>query len=289
MDTRLTHQAICSFIWLVICSPLNAAVITDLNMLTGPAFANPNPSIPIATPNVDNDDNLTQINFNSPFSILSINGADDPINVVLNAVDSGTGGTTEYIFNFVLSNSTPVPWSNMRFTLSAQTTSGGSLTASGLDFDSPDPSTTGFSSLAFPHLTRQATQLLWSGSTVGVGGFESSVFTIDVPDIGIDYQAVLTLEVFTTGDLDFDGFVGINDLNLVLANWNQNVPPGNGLADPSGDGFVGIDDLNIVLGNWNAGTPPGASAITTPEPSSLLALTAGLLLLDRCRGGRVGR
>jgi len=63
-----------------------------------------------------------------------------------------------------------------------------------------------------------------------------------------------------TGDLDGDGFVGINDLNIVLANWNQNVPPANPLADPSGDGFVGIDDLNAVLGNWNAGTPPTANA-----------------------------
>ncbi|RMH21311.1 MAG: PEP-CTERM sorting domain-containing protein [Gammaproteobacteria bacterium] len=70
-----------------------------------------------------------------------------------------------------------------------------------------------------------------------------------------------------TGDLDGDGFVGINDLNLVLGNWNLNVPPGNSLADPSGDGFVGIEDLNTVLGNWNAGTPPPANAV--PEPTTL--------------------
>ena len=73
------------------------------------------------------------------------------------------------------------------------------------------------------------------------------------------------------GDLDGDGFVGINDLNIVLANWNQNVPPGDPLADPSGDGFVGIDDLNTVLGNWNAGTPPAAAAV--PEPTSLVLLS----------------
>ncbi len=85
------------------------------------------------------------------------------------------------------------------------------------------------------------------------------------------------------GDLDGDGFVGINDLNIVLGNWNQNVPPGNPLADPSGDGFVGIDDLNTVLGNWNAGTPPtGGSAI--PEPASLTLLTiAGLSAMGRRR------
>ncbi len=59
-----------------------------------------------------------------------------------------------------------------------------------------------------------------------------------------------------TGDLDGDGFVGITDLNIVLGNWNLNLPPADPLADPSGDAFVGIEDLNVVLGNWNAGTPP---------------------------------
>lgn len=82
------------------------------------------------------------------------------------------------------------------------------------------------------------------------------------------------------GDLNGDGFVGIADLNIVLGNWNQNVPPGDPLADPSGDGFVGIADLNIVLGNWNAGTPPGSS--TVPEP-------AGLLLMAVCSASMLRR
>jgi PEP-CTERM motif len=77
-----------------------------------------------------------------------------------------------------------------------------------------------------------------------------------------------------TGDLDGDGFVGITDLNIVLGNWNQNVPPGNPLADPSGDGFVGIEDLNTVLGNWNAGTPPPSGA-SVPEPATLALLGLG--------------
>ncbi|MEZ6193478.1 MAG: hypothetical protein R3C45_19580, partial [Phycisphaerales bacterium] len=73
-----------------------------------------------------------------------------------------------------------------------------------------------------------------------------------------------------TGDLNSDGFVGIDDLNIVLGNWNQNVTPGDWLAgDPSGDGFVGIADLNTVLGNWNAGTPPVAAAsASSPEQTN---------------------
>ncbi len=60
------------------------------------------------------------------------------------------------------------------------------------------------------------------------------------------------------GDLDDDGFVGIEDLNVVLGAWNQTVALGDAMAgDPSGDGFVGIEDLNLILGNWNAGTPSG--------------------------------
>lgn len=82
------------------------------------------------------------------------------------------------------------------------------------------------------------------------------------------------------GDLDGDGFVGINDLNIVLGNWNQNVPPADPLADPSGDGFVGIDDLNEVLGNWNAGTPPGSDT-SIPEPATILIVLVGGMTMPR--------
>ena len=84
------------------------------------------------------------------------------------------------------------------------------------------------------------------------------------------------------GDLDGDGFVGIDDLNIVLSNWNQNVPPGDPAADPSGDGFVGIDDLNTVLGNWNAGTPPPPAAVPEPVTSAFLGVgLAGMLMRRR--------
>ncbi len=87
------------------------------------------------------------------------------------------------------------------------------------------------------------------------------------------------------GDLNGDGFVGIDDLNIVLANWNQTIPPGNPLADPSGDNFVGIDDLNTVLGNWNAGTPPPLEGTdgTVPEPGTAVLLGLGVVSLGARR------
>ena len=88
-----------------------------------------------------------------------------------------------------------------------------------------------------------------------------------------------------SGDLNGDGFVGVDDLNLVLNNWNQNVIPNSLLAgDPTGDGFVGVDDLNVVLVNWNTGTPPATGA-TIPEPFSaaIFSLGAGVFALRRNR------
>ncbi|MHC4415288.1 MAG: hypothetical protein ACYS0G_08395 [Planctomycetota bacterium] len=52
-------------------------------------------------------------------------------------------------------------------------------------------------------------------------------------------------------DLTDDGFVGINDLLILLANWGPN--PGHP-ADFNGDDFVGINDLLALLANW--GTCP---------------------------------
>ncbi len=48
------------------------------------------------------------------------------------------------------------------------------------------------------------------------------------------------------GDIDIDCRVGVTDLLIVLADWNQADSP----ADLDGDGVVGLGDLLIVLENW---------------------------------------
>ncbi len=117
----------------------------------------------------------------------------------------------------------------------------------------------------------------------GLGGFENP----DLADLDFNNYAgdqfVTITQGLLEGDLNGDGFVGVDDLNIVLVNWNQNVTPGDlGSGDPTGEGFVGVDDLNIVLVNWNNGTPPAGAAV--PEPGTLVLLgLGGMAMLKRRR------
>ncbi len=120
--------------------------------------------------------------------------------------------------------------------------------------------------------------------TTATGSFDS----VDLPTLadGLAWNtsALLTtgiVEVMLEGDLNGDGFVGLDDLDIVLCNWNTNITTGDwSQGDPSGDGYVGLDDLDIVLGNWNAGTPPQALA-DIPEPGTCLLVggLGGMILL----------
>ena len=105
---------------------------------------------------------------------------------------------------------------------------------------------------------------------------ENAASALTTPTIVMEFGGGLP------GDLNGDGFVGLDDLDIILGAWNQNVPPADPAADPSGDGFVGLDDLDVVLNNWNAGTPPAASVV--PEPTSLVLLgLGGLAMFSRTR------
>lgn len=108
-----------------------------------------------------------------------------------------------------------------------------------------------------------------------IGGFTGSVYfdnlRIELPDSGL------------TGDLNGDGFVGQDDLSIILTYWGQNVTAGDPLqGDPSNDGFVGQDDLNDVLTGWGQGTPP-APLVAVPEPASVVLMAVGSVALTRRR------
>ena len=89
------------------------------------------------------------------------------------------------------------------------------------------------------------------------------------------------------GDLNSDGYVGLDDLQLILDHWNQNVTTGDPLqGDVSGpggvpDGYVGLDDLQPVLDHWNEGTLPVPGGTNVPEPASWLLLGALALSCGR--------
>ncbi len=139
---------------------------------------------------------------------------------------------------------------------------------------------------------------LWEEVTVGLDvpagarTFDILFLTEGSPDalgfMFIDDVSVSTIAPLLDGDYNADGFVGIEDLNLVLGNWNLIVTPGNllqgdGFDDPLNPGFIGIEDLNIVLGNWNAGTPPPPGSVV-PEPTTLALLgLGGVAMLKRRR------
>jgi len=88
------------------------------------------------------------------------------------------------------------------------------------------------------------------------------------------------------GDLNSDGFVGGDDLDIVRSFWGQNVTLGDLLSgDPSEDGFVGGDDLDIVRANWGQGTPPAPTSVPEPGTAVLLlgAVAAWFFMFRRSR------
>ncbi len=135
----------------------------------------------------------------------------------------------------------------------------------------------GFSSSTYPNL-RHVASSVWTGLAL-LASHPDALRR----DPLANPLAALTPRL--TGDLNGDGFVGIEDLNIILGNWNQNVTPGDPLAgDPTGDGFVGIEDLNAVLGEWNAGTPPKIELPPNlPEPATSTLFCLGLFALGRRR------
>ena len=105
--------------------------------------------------------------------------------------------------------------------------------------------------------------LIGGGGTPDYAYVDIQTFTVTIE--GEPFQYV--------SDADGDGFVGIGDLNIVLANWGRTVFPGDVLSgDLNGDGFVGIGDINWVLTDWNTGTPPAAASLV-PEPATAAVLT----------------
>ena len=83
------------------------------------------------------------------------------------------------------------------------------------------------------------------------------------------------------GDVNGDGNVNVDDINVILANY---LGAGGWYdGDLSGDGNINVDDINIVLANYLNSGDPCPQAGTVPEPATMSLLALGGLAFIRRR------
>ncbi len=109
-------------------------------------------------------------------------------------------------------------------------------------------------------------------------GDDGSIVGIGTDSLGHTGQGFLIRETSLDGDANLDGKVDINDLTIVLDNYNRTSGMTWGTGDFNGDGKVDINDLTIVLDNYNQsiGSPAGGVS-AVPEPGTWALLAAGLV------------
>ena len=108
------------------------------------------------------------------------------------------------------------------------------------------------------------------GNPGGGVSFDNIAINIDSADLVL------------SGDLNSDGAVNSNDLDIVRANWGASVTPGCLLCgDADGDGVVSSSDLDIIRANWGQSLP--ATAVPEPATLCLLAISALAMLFVRRR------
>lgn len=144
-----------------------------------------------------------------------------------------------------------------------------------------DPSRYGFTNTTDPAYNEDTGAVAANAATYA--------FWDEIHPTALAHQWIATaawVELQVEGDFTGDGFVGIDDLDLLLAHWGATVTPFDlAQGDWTGDGRVDQQDLDRVLGNWGAGEPP---AVNIPEPGGLLAIGTLALLVFR-RGVDPGR
>ena len=100
-------------------------------------------------------------------------------------------------------------------------------------------------------------------------------------DFGFRVASISEPVIPIEGDLNGDGTVDSDDLDLVRGFWGQDVEPGSGsMGDADGDGLVNSDDLNIVRANW------GTESAAVPEPAVPFSVISVVTLLAWRRRGR---
>ncbi len=131
------------------------------------------------------------------------------------------------------------------------------------------------------------------GILSAVGGVFGTFASLDLPALdpgliwSVDYGATLvTLEVLAgiAGDYNGSGQVEQGDLDLVLGNWGNSVPPiPGGWVNDLPSGLIDQDELDGVLLNWGNTAAPDFSGSAVPEPTTAALLALGGLTLRRRR------
>ena len=106
-------------------------------------------------------------------------------------------------------------------------------------------------------------------------------FTGHADDILVAFDAMtadgvfdLANPEFAAADMNGDGLIGSDDLDVIRANWGATVAPGDvSSGDLTGDGAVNSSDLDIVRALWGMSRPEMQAV---PEPAGILLL--GIIL-----------
>jgi hypothetical protein len=114
-----------------------------------------------------------------------------------------------------------------------------------------------------------------TGYVLGSNG-QQPTWSNGEPSVGIG-QAAFFVHPPLQGDANGDGVVDINDLTIVLANYNQTGMTWS-QGEFTGDGTVDINDLTIVLASYNQTFGASAAGIkAVPEPSCVVLIGIGAI------------
>lgn len=119
-------------------------------------------------------------------------------------------------------------------------------------------------------------ETLYSAMIISLENLSESNLTVFVDDLrGFDRPILAAPEPPLPGDLNGDGVVKSEDLDIVRAGWGTDVIPGDlSSGDANADGVVNSIDLDIVRSNW------GANVADVPEPSALLLVLVATVLFE---------
>jgi hypothetical protein len=247
------------------CSSASAEVILNIPSQIVPPSTSPTDlslglGFAVTAPDVSQDllgyDLYLQVTGGSELSITGVGAGNDPLgSSPVFAVTADTAGDTLYYFgNFAFSGAATIANGTALLTVDAQLQAG---------------ATGAYQVAAFVNPSGSPTTQFFSG--LDAGGDPIAV-------AGLSVQAG-TIGVALPGDANLDGQVDVNDLTIVLANYNQ-----TGMTwtqgEFTGDGTVDINDLTIVLAHYGQGLgSPVGSAAAVPEPSALLLIVVGIAAL----------